>query len=298
MSYSNKFNDRVRRIIEEEIKLPKVGRVISVTTHTSDSDHSNHEVDVEWPPNNSIQTFRGVTLAQPITGGVYVPTKGDFVLLEFLDGDSERPIVTRCVYASDDEDRAPKAHEGDIVFKRGNIYFEIDGDGKWARFAKKNSDLAEPDAKIELDESGNVTTQGSESYVGSFTVTGAGTISITSPGFTPSMIEFNGEAVGGQNVDRSGGTGSNAANYQGSFTGVARDDGYRQVIHSGLSGDSVNQTSHYSSDSECIAIRYAGQSGGKLGMLLGDVVSWDSDGFTVDITSYTRDEVVTFTAYS
>lgn len=148
-----------------------------------------------------------------------------------------------------------------------------------------------------LDDGTEIPVTQPRSHTGSFVVTGTGTISITGCGFAPSTVEFCGEAVGGQNVDKAGGGGSNIDNYAGSFKGVARDDGTRQVVHSGLSGNSVNNTSHYSSDTECIAMRYAGQSGSLLGRLTGDVQSFDADGFTVDITNYSQDEVVIYTAY-
>lgn len=139
--------------------------------------------------------------------------------------------------------------------------------------------------------------QAPATFVGQFLVQGTGNISVTEPGFQPSAIKFEGEAVGGQNVDRSGGGGSNDGNYAGSFTGFARDDGTRQVIHSGGSGNSINQTSHYSSDTSCIAIRYAGQSGGQVGKLEADVSSFDSNGFTVSVSSYSQNEVIIYTAY-
>lgn len=133
-------------------------------------------------------------------------------------------------------------------------------------------------------------------HLGSFVVTSTGTQSITGVGFQPTQIQFSGEAVGGSNVDSSGTGGSSVGNYAGSFTGIARDDGTRRVIHSGGSGNSINETSHYSSNSECIAIRYAGQSGGLLGFLRGDVTSFDSDGFTINVTDYQQNEVVLYNA--
>lgn len=132
-------------------------------------------------------------------------------------------------------------------------------------------------------------------FLGKFTVYSTGDITINDPGFQPSAVKFEGEAVGGANVDRSGGSGS--SNYAGSFVGMARDDGTRQVVHSGGSGDSINETSHYSSSNECIAIRYAGQNGSQNGKLAGDVTSFNSDGFTVNISSHARDEVIIYTAY-
>ena len=137
---------------------------------------------------------------------------------------------------------------------------------------------------------------GSDVYVGSFEVTSTGNITISTP-FAPTMIEFHGEAVGGQNVDRGNGSGSSINNYQGSFSGTARSDGHRQVVHSGGSGNSINSTSHYSSTTNCIAIRYAGQDGELLGRLLGDVSSFNSNGFTVNISEFAQNEVITFTAY-
>ena len=142
-----------------------------------------------------------------------------------------------------------------------------------------------------------VKTKQATPHVGSFQITGTGDIGVTGVGFTPSSIEFSGEAVGGQNVNRAGGGGSSVSNYAGTFSGTARSDGHRQVIHSGASGDSINETSHFSSDSLCIAIRYAGKNGSSLGTLKADVKSFDSDGFTVNVSSYQQNEIVNFTAY-
>jgi len=136
-------------------------------------------------------------------------------------------------------------------------------------------------------------------YTGFLVINSTGNYTISEVPFTPSSVKFEGESVGGnRNTDRDGPGNSNSdGNYAGSFTGFARDDGTRQVIHTGGSGNSINATSHFSSSSACIAIRYADQNGNRVGELLGDITSFDSNGFTVNISSFSQDEVVIYTAY-
>ncbi|QRV15015.1 hypothetical protein JMJ58_19225 [Haloterrigena salifodinae] len=133
--------------------------------------------------------------------------------------------------------------------------------------------------------------------MGRFTISATGNISVN-VGFRPTRVEFHGSTITGDNVDRAGPLNGNGAdNYSGHFHGYAKDDGTEHVVHSGLSGNSVNATSHYSSTSRCVAIRWANQDGGKLGMTDATMNSWDADGFTVNVTSAFRNVVVHYTAY-
>jgi len=283
------------RLIKEHAVQPELGRVTKVYEHTALDDNSNFEANVKL--RDSDKERRRVPIATtPFLGAMSVPEVGATVLVDFLDGESDSPVIVGIIHNS--EDRAPLGQEGIYRLRKGGLYFEMHPDGNWVRMAKKSVDDGEPSAKIELDDTGSITLDGyTPSYTGSFTITETGQQSITGVGFQPSKIEFKGEATGGQNVDTAGDDGGTIGNYQGSFQGQAGDDGHRQVVHSGVSGNSPSNTSHYTSDTECIAIRYADGTGSPLGYLKADVVSWESDGFTIDTTNYQQNEVVTYTAH-
>jgi hypothetical protein len=135
--------------------------------------------------------------------------------------------------------------------------------------------------------------------MGTFTISAAGSLSVTGVGFQPSQLMFWCESVGGVNQDRAGTGGDGATNYAGSSVGFAADDGTRQVVNSGMSGNSVNNSSHFSSDTgEVIALRYAGQNGtiSSGGVLQAELTSFDSDGFTLNVTDFNQTEPVFYIA--
>lgn len=283
----------VVRLIKEHTRQPEFGIVTKVFEHTEVDDASNFEANVKL--RDADKERRRIPMAtSPFMGGVAVPEVGDTVLVNFLDGDGESPVIVGVMHNA--EDRAPVGQVGIYRLRKGELYFEMHPDGDWVRMAKKDEDDAEPQSKVELDQSGGITLDGYKpAHIDSFEVTGTGQISVTGVGFTPSMIEFSGEVTGGQNVDQAGST--STVDYAGSFTGQARDDGHRQVSHSGGNGNSINEVSQYSSDTECIAIRYADSDGNAVGYLKADVVSWDDDGFTIDVSDFQQSEVVNYTAY-
>lgn len=126
MSLEPTERGRILSMISNEIMMARVGRVTNVKAHAEPSDNRNHEVNVEWPPSNPEKEYRDVAIKQPADGIAYVPEKNDMVLLQFLDGDADRPIVTGYVYASDDSDRAPVGEPGDRRIRTlGNAELEI-----------------------------------------------------------------------------------------------------------------------------------------------------------------------------
>lgn len=148
---------RILQVVRDELSFPQVGRVITVWPHTGDEERpSNHEVDVAIPPGEPVQEPRRVPIQQPVGGAAYVPRVGDLVLVGYLRGNGDRPIVLGSVYADADRDRAPLAETGDVRVKRGSTYCEVAGDGSWVRMARKPGDLEPPTAKVEIDANGDV----------------------------------------------------------------------------------------------------------------------------------------------
>ena len=148
---------RILQVVRGELSFPRVGRIVTVWPHTGDEDRpSNHEVDVAIPPGEPVQEPRRVPILQPTGGAAYVPRDGDLVLVGYLRGNGDRPIVLGSVYADADRDRAPIAEEGDIRLRRGDIAMELDGEGTRGRLAVRPDDEQPPDLVVEVDASGTI----------------------------------------------------------------------------------------------------------------------------------------------
>lgn len=137
-------------------------------------------------------------------------------------------------------------------------------------------------------------------YVGFFTISAPGGTTATTfrqeivdiP-FQPSQIQFTAHAnIESFGIDSAGSDGLNTATLQNAFgtmNGIARDNGTtitQATIYIGGSGSSINSISRYSSNTECIGLRYGNQNAVSMGKITGDLFSFDSNGFTLDI-SYT-----------
>ncbi|MDV7188533.1 hypothetical protein R3X25_14680 [Lutibacter sp. TH_r2] len=143
-------------------------------------------------------------------------------------------------------------------------------------------------------------------YVGAFQITGTGNKVVTGLPFQPSQITFvahaNIEDFTG--IDSDNGikdNDSSIANSFGTMNGFARDDGgatpAQQVIYVGGSGNSINDISRYASNTNCIGLRYSNQNGNALGRTIGSLSSFNTNGFTINITNYAENVIVLFTAY-
>ncbi len=148
-------------------------------------------------------------------------------------------------------------------------------------------------------------------YVGKFIINSTGNVNVTGLPFQPRSIKFEaygnvsgdfGGSAGGYNVNSDNGTNNNNGGVSNSFnymTGYATNYGStdQQVICGGANGNSINDISRYASDSECIGIRYSNQNGNSLGYLRGALASFNSDGFTINVTDFETETIVIFTAY-
>jgi len=155
------------------------------------------------------------------------------------------------------------------------------------------------DGSATIDYEGSGAT--ADIYMGKFILNGTGTTSVTGIPFQPDQVEFVGYAnAESYNVDSSGSGSNNQGNYGGSFHGFARNDGgstVQQAIHSGVSGQSVNNISRYASDSECIGIRYGDQDGNDSGGAYASLTSWNSDGFDLNVSELSQNIVIIYKAF-
>ncbi|PQV46600.1 hypothetical protein CLV33_10998 [Jejuia pallidilutea] len=144
----------------------------------------------------------------------------------------------------------------------------------------------------------------STTYIGKFIITGTGSQTISGLPFQPSSIKFSAHAnVETYNINADNGVGNNNNTFQnafGSMQGYATNYGgtiHQQVIYIGGSGNSINDISRYASSARAIGIRYSNQNGDNLGLTAAEVTSFNTDGFTINVTNRTENIVVIFEAH-
>lgn len=98
--------DTIRRIVQEEmqtLRTAELGIVQEVHPHEDDSDSDNYACTVSLPTSNIV--LAKVPIATQQIGSVSVPAIGEMVLLQFIGGDINAPIITGRLY--NNEDRPP-----------------------------------------------------------------------------------------------------------------------------------------------------------------------------------------------
>lgn len=177
----------ITRLINENTQQPELGEVQKVFEHTSDDDNSNFEANVEL--RDTEKTRREVPIATgPFLGAVAVPEPGDTVLVDFLDGAGESPVVVGTIHNI--KDRAPLGQAGIYRLRKGSLYYEMHPDGDWTRMAKKPGDKDSPSAYVEVDDSVD-----SGPVVESAAGSGAATIDDTPTDGTVVTVEAGGGSV-------------------------------------------------------------------------------------------------------
>ncbi|WP_233898670.1 hypothetical protein [Tenacibaculum piscium] len=115
---------------------------------------------------------------------------------------------------------------------------------------------------------------------------------ITGLPFKPSQITFVAHAniesfdTDSKNSDRR--NSNTLQNSFGTMNGFARYDKTpatttQSVIFVGGSGNSINDISRLSSNSNCIGLRYTNNNGNDLGKIMGNLTSFNNDGFTINV---------------
>ncbi len=114
--------------------------------------------------------------------------------------------------------------------------------------------------------------------------------SINSLPFQPSQITFvthaNIESFGINSNNDIGNNTATLANSFGTMNGFARNDSgtiSQAVIYIGGSGTSINNISRYSSNNQCLGLRYGDQNAVNLGLISASLTSFDTNGFTLNI---------------
>ena len=105
----------IRKIVENEIRklhIAEIGEVTSVFPHSSDSDKNNYECNVKLKYRDL--ELRKVPVATQQIGLANIPHVGDLVLINFINGSINAPVLVGRLYT--DDDRPPLSKEEEIVY--------------------------------------------------------------------------------------------------------------------------------------------------------------------------------------
>jgi len=149
-----------------------------------------------------------------------------------------------------------------------------------------------------------VTNNPGSAYMGVFIINGTGNQTITGIPFQPSQISFVAHAnieILNLNADNQvGNNNSGISNSFGTSNGFARDDNSvitQQSIYVGGSGNSINDISRFASSNHCIGIRYSNQNGSPLGLTTASIISFNLNGFTLNVDNAVDNLAVIYHAY-
>ncbi|HEX6710236.1 MAG TPA: hypothetical protein VF068_07870 [Rubrobacter sp.] len=149
----------IRRVVLEELARNRgslLGVVTTVYPHEAEDDENNYEANVRLKHEDL--ELRRVPIAVGHVGVAAPPRAGDLVLVQFLNGDSNQPLVTGRFYHADD--RPPLHKEDEILFEQrvsddtlNQLRFAADGSIFLQRDVTKPEDNSEAKASIKIDGS-------------------------------------------------------------------------------------------------------------------------------------------------
>jgi len=154
--------ETIKGITQTELKkfhLPELGVVTSIFPHSSGGDKDNYECNVRLK--NSDVELRKVPISTQCIGLVGVPRVGDLVLLVFVNGDINAPIVIGRLYNDEDRPAPSKAEEVVYVppYARNpdvrRIYLEFPG-GVIFRITDDEVDVNAGETKVIIQRDGDV----------------------------------------------------------------------------------------------------------------------------------------------
>ena len=106
--------ETIRRIVQDELGRTRAAELAIVQEqhpHAEESDKDNYGCTVRLRDSGTV--LKQVPVATQRIGGVSIPAVGELVLVQFVDGDINAPIITGRLY--NDEDRPPVSEDGQAV---------------------------------------------------------------------------------------------------------------------------------------------------------------------------------------
>lgn len=113
---SHHLLETIRRIVQSEIKQLRLGELATVQeqhSHETDSDKDNYSCTVVLRDSSIV--LKQVPVATGRLGVVSIPDVGDLVLVQYMHGDINAPIIVGSLY--NDEDRPPLNGDGQAMLQ-------------------------------------------------------------------------------------------------------------------------------------------------------------------------------------
>lgn len=156
---------QLRRLIREEVQALRIAELAVVQTqhpHAGEGDTDNYAVTVRLRDTGIL--LGKVPIATPRLGSVAIPPVGSLVLVQFIGGDINAPVVTGTFYT--DEDRPPTSDDGQVIWnlpadadKDDALRLEVSSASKKSvllKLAKAVTvEIKDDDPAINIDVAGN-----------------------------------------------------------------------------------------------------------------------------------------------
>jgi len=147
----------IQRVVRQELarrRTSLLGVVTAVYAHTATDDDNNYEVDLRLKHEDL--ELRKVPLAVPHVAVAAPARVGDLVLVQFVDGDLNQPLVAGRFYHADE--RPPLHREGEVLFEQrvpdgtlNHLRFTDDGTIYLQRDVTKPADNSEAKTSVRID---------------------------------------------------------------------------------------------------------------------------------------------------
>jgi len=162
--------ETIRKVARSEIRRVRtmeLGVVTSIFPHASQNDKDNYECNVKLK--NKDLELRKVPIATQGVGLSYVPSVGDLVLVGFVEGDINHPIMLGRLY--NDKDRPPVSKDEEVVFlppyskksDRRRLHVELPG-GMILTLKDDSLTVEAGKTRLKIEVDGDVTVE-SEAHV-------------------------------------------------------------------------------------------------------------------------------------
>ena len=153
------FIEIIQNVVDQEMSRsrgPELAVVTALYPHEKKDDEHNYEIDVRLKHQDL--ELKKVPLAVPYMGVATLPKVGDLVLVEFIGGDLNQPVITAAFYHA--AERPPFHKGGELLFEQrvpdddktiNHLRFTPDGTIYLQRAVKKLEDNSEAMTSLKID---------------------------------------------------------------------------------------------------------------------------------------------------
>lgn len=160
--FNYNMSDRLLSIIQRELARQRtalLGVVTAIFAHEAEDDENNYEVNVRLK-HEDLELCK-VPMSVSYMGMAIPPREGDLVLVQFLNGDLNQPVINGRFYHADERPPLHKADE--ILFEQrlpddtfNHLRLAADGSIFLQRDVTNREDNSEAKAGVKIDPDGNI----------------------------------------------------------------------------------------------------------------------------------------------